>query len=360
MRTVAADQACEYALKIMGLNPSQHEYLSVEAIATMLRRIAGADCPCSAQALAGRVCRLLSGMFGELGDDYRDMIRETVDDLVAIGDLIELPEEYEGEKGGRQGLLFAAPPRFVRRKNRRIFVIGIVADHPSALPDELQERVVYRRCLRYLAALPDEDLPGVLTGCGLPELSGKIWLASPADLDQVSVLEKYGGLLDGEPEVIGELEGLTILQPEKPISFYRGRWAKPPADATGRFVARRPRAYGADLWCYVELRDGLATRLLDFPTRGFKYRACDEAWHLQAAIDSQRGSPQLYRKRPDGKNHIMDVFSPLPLWVIRRWESIGEAAKRQGCLLSYVFEGNDIDDECAFLERALWMKEMTN
>ena len=155
-----------------------------------------------------------------------------------------------------------------------------------------------------------------------------------------------------------ELPGLLLLDPERPVRYYRGRWVEPSKQA-GHFVGRRPQAYGADLWCYVEVQEGHAVGLVDLPTRHGVGRGCDEAWRLQAAIDYERDAPQVYRVRSGpGRSWLLDFFSPVPMWARRRWETIGEPVSAFGCLFSFKFSETVVSDEIAFAREYMWLKEI--
>src|SRR6185295_17906791 len=121
------------------------------------------------------------------------------------------------------------------------------------------------------------------------------WLRAPSAESFAEHFSRLDRLLDlAEPS--REIPGLSLLDPEQSVRYYRGRWAEPRSQS-GRFVARRSQAYGADLWCYVQLREGHPERLIDFPTQGSQWRGCDEAWRLQMAVDARRGAPQRFRVR---------------------------------------------------------------
>ena len=81
-------------------------------------------------------------------------------------------------------------------------------------------------------------------------------------------------LLDAAPASF-EIPGLSLIDPTSSVRYYRGRWVQPQAQ-TGRFVGRRSQAYGADLWCYIEMDEGQPRRFLDLPLRGSRARGCDE------------------------------------------------------------------------------------
>ena len=114
------------------------------------------------------------------------------------------------------------------------------------------------------------------------------------------------------------------MDPESPVRYYPGRWTSARLQ-TGLFVARRSQAYGSDLWCYVQMRDGIPERLVDLPLGDSRWDGWDEAWHLQMAIDARRGKAQQFRvvSGLEGTSD-MHFFSPVPIWAQRRWDAIGE------------------------------------
>lgn len=99
--------------------------------------------------------------------------------------------------------------------------------------------------------------------------------------------------------------------------------------------------------------------MIDFPRRGSRWRGCDEAWHLQMAIDAKRGSPQSFRVTPSGNAAVLELFSPTPAWARRRWDAIGEPVPRAGCLFAYRIPKTEVEEERRFAHEALWLDEMT-
>ena len=137
---------------------------------------------------------------------------------------------------------------------------------------------------------------------------------------------------------------------------YIRRWAEPTIK-TGIFVGRRTRKYGADLWCFVELELGQPKRLLDLPLKTDQFRGCDIAWRLQAALDAKNKKPQVYSiVNNQGKDQVLNVYSPLPSWIRRRWELIGTRVPEFNSLLSYSFAENEISEEETFVKEFMWLK----
>jgi hypothetical protein len=150
------------------------------------------------------------------------------------------------------------------------------------------------------------------------------------------------------------VEGLRVIDPTRAVDFYRGRWSSAESKS-GRYVGRRPQAYGADIWCYVEVENGQPARLVDLPVSG-PLRGCDEAWLIQAAIDYVAGCPQRFTIRMVDSGVVAVAFySPLPSWAQRRWETVGGPFEMSGCLFSYRIDKEDLEEELDFLADRLWM-----
>ena len=210
---------------------------------------------------------------------------------------------------------------------------------------------------RRVSEVPGEDLRSSLRQLGLIELSGEKWMNSP---ETQSAQEHFHQVKARLKPAVGSLAGLRILNPRLTVRFYPDRWEEA-KNQSGGFVARRPQAYGNDLWCYIELDEGRPQSIVEFPSPGTRWRGCDEAWHLQMAIDANQGAPQLYRVT-EGSNgsQIIQFFSPVPMWARRRWDTIGQLGPRFGCLFSYSFLPSDIPEEINYIERRLWLAGASN
>ena len=87
-------------------------------------------------------------------------------------------------------------------------------------------------------------------------------------------------------------------------------------------------------------------------------RGCDEAWLAQMAVDARRGEPQEFRVRQGVRGaRVLQLFSPVPMWVQRKWDVIGEPTPSSGCLFAYRFTDTEIAEEVQFLRDALWLSE---
>lgn len=356
MRLLSASEVHAQKVGELGLDPSSLDLTSIEAIAGALRRAASFLCPCTARTLVRGVIRPLRGLVDDL-DAIKGLAEETLEAMIAHGDILE-HRDIEGDpEHEATALLYTSPAGFVARESGLVILFGVTSDQLSALPHDLEVRIEYVNHLRRLSLAPGEDLRAYLVQLGLIEISYNRWLRTPPLEISAQHVARFDRLLDtAQPS--RDVPGLSLLDPARSVSFYRGRWVEPHAQS-GRFVARRSQAYGADLWCYVQIRDGSPERLIDLPVAGSRWRGCDEAWHLQMAIDAQRGEPQRFRIRP-GPNgtQVMEFFSPVPMWARRRWDALGEPVSASGCLFAYRLAEAELGEELRFAREALWLDEL--
>lgn len=356
MKRLTADEVHARKIRELGLDPDALDLTTPEGLAGALRRAASYLCPCSAATLVRAVAQPLRGLVPDL-DSAKGLVEETLEAMISHGDVLEQPEVRDVPSSARV-LLYAAPASFVVRRSGLVVLLGVAADQLSPLPSELEQRIQYLGHIRRLSpSSGSEDLRGELRQLGLLELSSDAWLKGPKFSTAPQAVAASDRALDAVPPS-RDVPGLLLLDPTRPVHYYRGRWAEPKAQA-GRFVARRRQAYGADLWCYVQLSDGQPERMIDLPQRGSRWRGCDEAWHLQMAIDAQRGSPQRFRLTPSGDAVVLEFFSPAPAWARRRWDTIGEPVPRAGSLFAYRIPKTEVDEERRFAREALWLEEMT-
>lgn len=356
MRRLTAEEVHAQKIRELGLDPGALDLLTTEGLAGALRRAASYLCPCSAATLVHAVVRPLRGLVPDM-EKARELVEGTLEAMISHGDVLEQPEVQDGTSMTRL-LLYAAPASFVVRQSGLVVLLGVAADQLSPLPSDLERRIQYLGHVRRLIpSSPTEDLRDELRQIGLIELSSDAWLKGPKSCTALQAVATSDRSLDAVPPS-RDIPGLLLLDPAKPVRYYRGRWVVPKAQ-TGRFVARRQQAYGADLWCYVQLANGQPERMIDLPQRGSRWRGCDEAWHLQMAIDAQRGTPQHFRVTPSGDAVVLEFFSPVPAWARRRWDAIGEPVPSVGSLFAYRIPRPEIEEERRFMREALWLEEMT-
>lgn len=347
-----------HAMKVeeLGLDPAALDLTSMEAIAGALRRAASFFCPCTTKTLVRGVVEPLQGLV----DDLRavgDLAEETLGAMVAYGDFLEHPDRVWESGDGGPTLLHAAPPSFVPRENGTVLLLGISTDLPASLPGDLGTRVECAYHVRRLRPFAGEDLPATLSQLGLVRLAPKRWFGGPSVESAARWVSRIDDLLDAAG-ASGPVSGLRVLELERPVRYYRGRWREAGPRHSGRFVARRTQAYGADLWCYTQLDGGNPVKILDFPIGSTRWRGCDEAWHLQMALDAHHGEPQRFRVRPGPSGtRVMEFYSPVPMWAQRRWDAIGEPVPPAGCLFAYRLPASEVSEEVKFASDALWLQD---
>jgi hypothetical protein len=329
-----------------------------EALAAALRRAAGFLCPCAAATLVRAVVRPLDGLVPDLAS-IQDSVEATLEDMVAYGDLIEQKDISSDGDEHCGVLLYAAPLSFLPRQSGAALLLGVSPGEISPLPEELEGRIEYVRHIRRIPPESAANIRPALLQFGLVELAFNAWAKAPRLETPGAHLAHLDRLLDdARPSMT--IPGLIVLEPSRPPQYYRGRWVEPRAQ-TGRFIGRRSQAYGADLWCYVQAREGRPERFVDLPLPGSAARGCDEAWRIQMAIDAQRGTPQRYRLRlgrPD--TQVLEFFSPIPMWAKRRWDAVGvPASNSSGCLFAYELPKDEISQEVQFIRQMLWLTELT-
>lgn len=351
-RLAAADVGAE-AVERLGLDATALDLMSAEAIAASLRRAASFLCPTTPAVLVGAVDDAVARLPG-----YTEQTREQIDTvfgfLVAYGDLLELQVDTETRTRRH---VFLGSPAFVRRQSNACLLIGVRPDGAPLVAEELLSQVEYDGHLRMLPPTASELLTELLEAHGLIELLPEQWLRSPRASNAEELLALYMSRLDAAGPA-GDIEGVTLIDPTARVSYYKGRWRPARRTDAGRFVARRPQAYGAELWCVVDIAGGEVMRLIDMPVLSPLAPGADEAWRLQAALDAIAGQPQrvrVYSGTRDGWCRL-DFFSPVPSWVQRRLDVVGRPSMRsRGALFSYALPTVEVQEELRFLEEMLWM-----
>jgi hypothetical protein len=342
-----------YTLRSLGLDSEKSELDSAVAYAALVRRAASFLCPTSPGALVRAVAEAASPLSAVSIGELRTAIEAVVESVIACGDLFELPIE---DMGTRHRTIFLGPPAFVGIGDLYL-LLGVRGEGASIASDQLEEQVEYRGHMR-LIRTPAPAAREIMISEGLIELRPEQWLRAPRPSSPHELVNRYGERLDAAGKA-SSIEGLRILDPSADVRFYRGRWREPQKRDEGRFVARRPQAFGAPLWCWSELAAGELTALIDLPIQSPLARGCDEAWHLQAALDAISEHPQHLRVRqaPSAPGAVLlDLFSPLPSWAQRRLEVIAaSAARSQGALVSYQLAEADLEEEANFLKEMMWL-----
>jgi hypothetical protein len=349
---VTADDVTACSVSALGFDPSATDLTTPEVLASAIRRAASFSCPISPRALREMVVESLQELTDS--DDVTNDVEEMVTKLVAHGDLVEAPIE-DPVSGRATRTLFLAAPAFVRISSSDVLLLGIRASGIGLLDDEHLREVQHAGHVRRLRAA--ENVGPALVEAGLEELPEVHWLRRPPTSTAAELASDYLVRLRAAPPA-GTIDGVRVLDPSRSPSYYRGRWRPPSAKDSGRFVIRREVEFGADAWCFADIKDGFVERLIDLPVHDRLARACDEAWRLQAAIDELGGQGQRVRVSTGTSTDlvVLDFFSPLPSWTQRRLDVVGRALpKRRGSLLSYELRRETLSDELLVLRETMWI-----
>lgn len=348
---IACSEVLTGCRKSLGLKARQENPVDSEFLAAALRHAAGIHCPCSAATLRSTIIESLEHLTDS--EDIVSMVESAIEGLIIGGDLLELSQVTTDDPDVKGTWLFAAPPSYVVRPNGSIFLTGVVADRDTYLPQALMERIRYDGFTRAIMPTPDEQLADELGELGLQPLSSDNWFKPPKAESHAECVERHNAKLRALPRS-GEIPELQIIDPSKPVSYYRGRWINPKGQ-NGMFVGRRPQEFGSPIWCVIRLENGQAAQLLDLPLHKSRLRGCDAAWHVQMAIDRSNSTPQTYGVRIADRYAFIDFYSPLPLWAERRLMLLGRHAEAAGCLLSYRLPVGELATEEKFFQERLWL-----
>jgi hypothetical protein len=339
------------SVEAMGLNPREARLTSPEALAVLLRRAASFLCPATPGMLSRVVRDCLRGL-PEFREEDESEIRGLLDSLVSYGDLLELPLD-DGSRVRRQ--LFLGPPAYVLRSSALALLVGVRPEGAPLLGEDLAPDIEYKGYARFIRSKDDRMFADLLSLEGLIELRPDQWLQAPRPATAEDVVASCSDRLDAAGPS-GDIDGFQVMDPASRVTYYRGRWRilKPRDD--GRFVGRRPQAFGADLWCFADVANGNVRKLIDLPIENPLAPGADEAWRLQAALDAIAGHPQQLRVRRDGATSVLDFFAPVPSWIRRRLDIVGEPVPRgAGALFSYAVAQEEIEEEISFLNQMMWL-----
>lgn len=332
---------------------SQDEDLSTAVIAAVLRRIAESTCPCPRDTVVSIAADALVG-FGEAAT-IKARVREVLERLVIIGDLLELGGTTSLPSVVANDWLYCAPPTFVVQ-DESVLILGTESEDQATMPLSLRQQVRCQRELRIIRATDGREIGELLLSVGYFEISKAAWTRLPLERTPRQFLDYALHRLE-ESSGRGELEGLKVLGPSNGVKF-ASRWI-PPNGQSGYFVGRRPQAFGSPIWVFVELDQGRPTRFMDLPWRGARFRGCDQGWRIQSALDALCGIPQTYRvvSRGYGMDRY-EFFSPLPLWVERRLRVLGEKVTAGDALIVYELERQSDSGIDGLLQSHMWFKQI--
>jgi hypothetical protein len=341
------------AVSSLGFNVDSADLLTPEVLAALVRKTASFECPCPAAVLAKSVSRLLEPICP--AETVKDTVRGTINSVISYGDLIETRKSTDTSSNF---LLFLAAPSFLQVSETLFLLFGVTPDGEDMTPPDLRQKVEPVMYSRRLAVQDSNDCRDTLLQAGFESLQHDSWLRCPPPRPASDVIALYDEALSqsGPP---GTPEDVILIDPSQPVNYYIGRRAKLKKQ-TGRFLGRRSQAYGAQLWCYLEVSNGMVTRLLDFPLFETHWRAFDEAWHLLQALDAVSGQAQGFRVRKTSQKGMaaMDLFSPVPTWATRRWDAVGLRTMPNSSLMTYTFPEKQIDAECGFAAERMWLRRL--
>jgi hypothetical protein len=351
--TVAAVHRAEALKKVaqsLGL-PESVAYLDASSnalVAQAIRRAVFVSAPCSLPALRMGVAAALAPLGTNL-NEWEERVTAVIEDLLATGDILEMLRDGSEDASL---VLRPAPPAFVMRKDRTFILLGVAGDEITPVHDQ---PVVYRPSgLRTLTPADPNACRNALLDMGLIELPQGAWLHAPVSMTADAFVEVWRAKLPAARSP-GKIDNLEILDTKTPTTFYKGRWRPVTNKDAGLYLARRPRRYGANLWCLADLGDGLVERFVDVHPKDARMRDCDEAWRIQAAFDAIASAPQKVNVSSRNGKAVLAFNSPLPAWVIRRLSLIGESISTPGALLGFELPQQNIEEEVRWLETMLWL-----
>lgn len=322
--------------------------------AQVLRAVAWSHCPCQPFILLREAERLLKGLVPQNADSA-DRLASVLESMVATGDLVEPGQVTQVETFAR-GVLFPAPPSFAMLSKGVAQLFGLTnEDGWGGLPD-VHGRVSYDGASRRVFARPGEQLEVKLLAAGLRELSVEAWLREPATVAAGDFLAKaVKRLKQAEPADALSSE-MVVFEPDAG-DIYSKSWVSP-SGKTGRFIARRAKAFGASQWMFVELNSGRPLQLAHLPAPGTSDRACDEAWRLQLAICAVKQQPKIFRQTRQGQVSRFDFAFPIPQWAHRRMLVLGRQLPSRSSICSYEIQEGLTSEASNFLEQKLWMRKI--
>lgn len=341
------DQAEAVSCLLESLRIQDYGFDDLEFLASFIRQVASSSCPCSHRNLVKTALTLLRPL--DPDEDLSLRINDCIDELIAYGDLVEIRDQDD-----TKDLVTRRIASAVKVSPQRVLLLGdpqhgLRYDAPSFIT-----KPKLHGCARMLVVEDADAAMSDLLLDGYALVSYEQWCRLPKLTTAEDLVAKYARKMASQDSV-GSLGELELLIPQTNVRYYRGRWKQAKAE-TGMFVAKRTRRFGSPTWCCVKLEGGVAVGLVSFPTQS-GVRGCDEAWHLQQAIDRARSAPQRYSVRLDQETgfSFLDFYSPIPEWAHRRWNAIGERVDSKGSLFTYRFDSSALADEIRFAETRMWV-----
>lgn len=351
LRSLSVADASAIAVQTLGLQQDLVGLDSAEGIAATIRRAASFMCPTTPARIVDAVLDVIQPV---ATDEIitRESIANILELMISGGDLLEFKEDAER----LVRLLYLGPPSFIEIEPGIYLLIG-VRPHAAALIDpdlsEAVDREGHTQILRWDQSTAVERL----TQAGLQAIDRRRWVGSPSSEAPEALIARTMERLDAARHS-GEIDDLLILDPQSEVTFYPKRWRAPRDGDTGDFIARRPQAYGADLWCVVRLDAGRPQKLVDLPIDDAMLPGRDEAWRIQMAIDALQRQPQQYEVRGivGADASLVSFFSPIPGFAERYLQLVGiPVPNSRGCLFSFRVPDGAIRDLERVLMELLWL-----
>lgn len=354
MITLTSSQCEGLAVESVGLSQSQFGVHSPEFLSAVVRAAAAAITPCTRRELAVHILKHLSPL--DPGHGWRDEVREAIETLVALGDLVEVPDE---EQETNRSSLYLAPNSFVELSDGVFILLGGYQDVSSILPEAVEARLTHTWYTRRLEARNPALIRDTLLDFGFLNLRTDFWLKSPDSVSAVDHLRRYDEALSQLEVRPAYIEDVSILDSTADVRRYSRRWSTL-QNQKGRFLGRRPQAFGSRLWCYMQIDNNSVLRHVDLPLFERHWMGYDEAWHLQLALDSIHGNPQEFSVRSSSESgkFIVDIYAPIPSWAVRRWNSLGSPRESKGVWFSFVIHEQLLAAEIQFATERLWLRQL--
>jgi hypothetical protein len=346
---------CEgFALDSVGLSQVQFSVNSPEFFAILVRQAAASISPCTRRELTEHVLKHLSPLAPER--PWRDEIRETIESLLALGDLVEVCDEGQETN---ETAVYLAPNSFVELTAGLIVLLGGYQNVKRLIPTSIDAELSHVWYTRRLHVTNADVVRETLLDFGFLKLRPEFWLRSPDGLTAPEQARRYDEALSRLELRPALIEEVLILDTNVDVKRYSRRWS-PLQGQTGRFVGRRPQAFGSRLWCYMEVANGMVVRHIDLPHFEQHSSAFDEAWHLQLGLDSLNGTPQLFSVRAGAQSgeRVIDIYSLLPSWALRRWNSLGLPVQDKAAWFSFAIQEKYVQTEIDFATERLWLKQV--
>ena len=324
-----------------------------ELVKPALRRAVFRLAPCSGPDLVRFVSEPLQP-FGETKEVVEDALKE----MVTYGDILEMRRLESDPWDAPAYVLRPAPPSFVLRSNDEAIILGVSGELTSALTAELEDQVRVVGPVRILKSQID-NLAMHLKLLGLTQLTENAWLRTPSSCSAQHHFDDWKRVLDSQARDSKSIDGLELLDPTTPTTYYKGRWRPTNAKDSGIYVARRSQQYGAKLWSLVEIEHGVPIKVLDFQSDDQWQRPRDLAWRLQSAIDALLGHPHTVDVRQGPEEASLGFHLPIPSFAERRLAICGSKTVEPGALFSFRIPNSKNHEAIAALQEDLWMQPIT-